>query len=105
MLMLLSLIALTVAKPTDVEYPVVGTSLVLSCDLTVDIAGSKTYAWYKGADDQSTTTQTLTINGETSNDGDYKCIVIVDGKRSAKSPGTNVAFNSKYLIIQPLLPK
>jgi hypothetical protein len=104
MLMLLSLIALTVAKP--VAYPVVGTSLELSCDLTEDITGVKTYEWYKGDDNQNTATQTLTINGETNNDGDYKCILIVDGsKRSAKSPGTNVAFNSKYLIIQPLLPK
>ena len=101
--MLLSLIALTVDK--GVVYPVVGTDLELKCE-TTDITGTLTYEWYKGADQQSGNGKTLTISGDKTKDGDYKCIVIVDAtKKSAESPVTNVAFNSKYLIIQLLLPK
>ena len=103
--MLLSLIALTVDK--GVVYPVVGTDLELNCE-TADITGTLTYEWYKGADKDAHDGKTLTISGDKTKDGDYKCIVIVDGddtKKSAESPVTNVAFNSKYLIIQSLLPK
>ena len=103
--MLLSFTALTVDKPTDVEYPVVGTPLELNCE-TTDITGTKTYEWYKGADKDSEDGKTLTIPGDKANDGAYKCIVLdTNSKKSAESPVTNVAFNSKYLIIQPLLPK
>ena len=73
MLMLLSLTALTVDKPTDTDYPVVGTSLALDCE--TNIAGADTYEWYKGETKQAETGKTLTIAGDTANDGAYKCIV------------------------------
>ena len=96
--------ALTVDKPADVEYPVVGTSLTLSCE--TNIAGASTYEWYKGDTKDAETGSTLTIAGNTANDGDYTCIALDGGgKKSARSPATNVAFKSKYLLIQPLLPK
>ena len=99
MVMLLSLIALTVDMPTDVKYPVVGTPLALDCE-TTDITGTLEYQWYKGDTEQSETGKTLTINGDKSNDGNYKCVVVdTDTKKSSDSPVTNVAFNSKYLII------
>ena len=102
--MLLSLTALTVYKPTDVEYPVVGTSLALDCE--TNIAGAATYEWYKGEIKYAETGKTLMITGDTANDGAYKCIVLdADGKISAASPVTNITFNSKYLLMQPLLPK
>ena len=96
--------ALTVDKPTDVEYPVVDTSLTLNCE--TNIAGAATYEWYKGDTKDAETGKTLTIAGDTANDGDYTCIVLdASGKKSAMSPATNVAFKGKYLVIQPLLPK
>ena len=96
--------ALTVDKPADVEYPVVGTSLTLSCE--TNIAGAATYEWYKGDTKDAETGSTLTIAGDSANDGDYTCIALDgSGKKSARSPATNVAFKSKYLLIQPLLPK
>ena len=99
MLMLLSLIALTVDMPTDVKYPVLGTPLALKCE-TTDITGTLVYEWYKGDTKQTEEGKTLTIDGETNNDGDYKCVVVdTDTKKSSDSPVTNVAFNSKYLII------
>ena len=102
--MLLSLTALTVDKPPDVEYPVVGTSLALDCE--TNIAGATTYEWYKGDTKDAETGKTLTINGDVANDGNYKCIVLdASSKKSAESPVTNVAFKSKYLLMQPLLPK
>ena len=102
--MLLSLTALTVDKPTGVEYPVVGTSLALDCE--TNIVGATTYEWYKGDTKDAETGKTLTINGDVANDGNYKCIVLdASSKKSAESPVTNVAFKSKYLLMQPLLPK
>ena len=102
--MLLSLTALTVDKPTDADYPVVGTSLALDCE--TNITGVATYEWYKGETKDNETGKTLTITGDTANDGAYKCIVLdADGKMSAESPVTNITFNSKYFLIQPLLPK
>ena len=96
--MLLSLSAVTVKKPTDLEYPVVGTSLAPTCDN--DISDASTYQWYKGATKDSETGKTLTITGATANDGDYKCVVLdSNSKKSAESPVTNVAFKSKYLLI------
>ena len=96
--MLLSLTALTVDMPAGVEYPVVGTSIALNCE--TEITGATKYEWYKGETKDAETGKSLTIAGDKANDGDYKCIALdASDKKSAESPVTNVAFNSKYLII------
>ena len=80
--------------PANVQFPVVGTALVLNCE--TDIAEPSTYEWYKGGTKDSTTGKSLTIAGDKANDGDYKCIVLdSSGLKSAESPVTSIAFNSK----------
>ena len=101
MLIFHSLSAVTIELPTDVEYPLAGTDLVLTCK-TSDSTFTK-YAFYKGATELAalSATNTYTVANPTSgNDGDYHCIA-ADGsdKKSAETSKLTIAFKGKSFLI------
>ena len=108
MLIFHSLSAVTIELPTDVEYPLAGTDLVLTCK-TSDSTFTK-YAFYKGAMVLAalSANNTHTVANPTSggNDGDYHCIAADDSdKQSAETPKLNIAFKSKSFLIHHLKDK
>ena len=98
---------MAIELPTDVEYPLAGTDLVLTCK-TSDSTFTK-YAFYKGATELAalSTTNTHTVTGPTSsNDGDYHCIAADSSdKKSAETAKLTIAFKSKSFLIHHLKDK
>ena len=81
------------------KYPVVGAvGLVLECNTDISPPPTK-FEWYKGAIEQGHTSAQLTIPSEIVNSDEYKCVAVdITGKKSAKSPGTTIAFQSKFFV-------
>ena len=105
MLVLHFLSAVTTDMPANVEYPVLGTALELTCTYGGSDFTASTWEWYKdNAPVSNQAAQKLKITDTTNgDDGSYHCIAVdAQQKKTAATPAIPVKFHSKYFLIHYL---